>query len=507
VAFTRLSMRKLHEILRLKYEVGLSDRQNARVVGCSRTTVQNALERVRMAGLSWPLPAGLAEDALQARLYPGETRRMATPLPDFTALERALTHKGVTRLLLWEEYRAVHPDGYGYSAFCQHLAHWRRRRTPVLRLEHRPGEKLFVDYAGPTLDIIDRRSGEVRSAQIFVAVLGYSNYTFAEATFTQALPDWLGSHVRALNFIGGCPGAIVPDNLRSAVSRAHRYEPDLNPAYQDFAEHYGVAILPARVRKPRDKAKVEVGVQIVERWILARLRHQTFFSLAELNTEIARLLSELNARPFKKMEGSRRSRFEELERAALKPLPAQAYEYAQWKQAKVHPDYHIEVERAYYSVPYRYIGARVEVRVTASTLEIFHRGERIAAHIRAPRRGAFTTLAAHRPEPHRAVVEASHARLLERALAIGPATAELLRIQAQLKCHPEQALRSAQGILRLAADFSPARLETACTRALMLKAYSYRAVRALIMAPPPAPVPQASLPRVHTNLRGPDYYQ
>ncbi len=507
MAQQRLSLRKLHEILRLKSEVGVSDRQIARVVGCSRTTVQSCLQRVRAAGLSWPLPADMNEASLQARLYPGEARLAAYPVPDFAAIERELAHKGVTRLLLWQEYRATHPDGLQYTAFCIHYRRWLRQRSPVLRLEHRPGEKLFVDYAGPTVGIVDRHSGELKAAQIFVAVLGCSNYTFAEATFTQALPDWLGSHVRALNFIGGCPGAIVPDNLRSAVSRAHRYEPDLNPAYQDFAEHYGVAILPARVRKPRDKAKVEVGVQIVERWILARLRHQTFFSLAELNTEIARLLSELNARPFKKMEGSPRSRFEELERAALKPLPAQAYEYAQWKQAKVHPDYHIEVERAYYSVPYRYIGARVEVRVTASTLEIFHRGERIAAHIRATRRGAFTTLAAHRPEPHRAVVEVSHARLLERALAIGPATADLLRIQARLKCHPEQALRSAQGILRLAADFNPARLETACARALMLKAYSYRAVRALITAPAPAPVPQASLPLVHTNLRGPDYYQ
>jgi transposase len=320
------------------------------------------------------------------------------------------------------------------------------------------------------------------------------------------VPDWLGSHVRALSFIGGCPAAIVPDNLKSGVTRVHRYEPDLNPAYQDFAEHYGLAILPARVRKPRDKAKVEGGVLIVERWILAQLRHQMFFSLGQLNGEIARLLSALNTRPFQKLDGCRQSRFDELERAALRPLPAKPYAFARWKHAKVHPDYHIEVERAYYSVPFKLIHQRVDVRLTDTTLEVFHHGQLVAAHARAQRKGEFVTLAAHRPDGHQAVIERSHARLLERARAIGPATADLIRQQAYLKRHPEQTLRSAQGILRLAADFSPSQLEAACARALPLKSYSYRAVRALITAVTLAPVSMPSLPD-HANVRGPEYFQ
>ncbi|MGH8279728.1 MAG: Mu transposase domain-containing protein, partial [Gammaproteobacteria bacterium] len=303
----------------------------------------------------------------------------------------------------------------------------------------------------------------------------------------------------------GCPAAIVPDNLKSGVIKAHRYDPDLNPAYQDLAEHYGLAILPARVRKPRDKAKVEGGVLIVERWILARLRHQTFFSLGELNAEIARLLTALNTRPFKKLDGCRQSRFEELERPALRPLPKHAYEFAHWKQARVHPDYHIEVEHAYYSVPFALIRQRVDVRLTDATVEVFHRGKLVAAHARAHHRGEFVTLPAHRPAAHQAVIEQSYAKLLARALTVGTATAELIRLQATFKRHREQTLRTAQGILRLAKDFSPEQLEAACTRALEIKAYSYRAVRALILARAAPPAPVSRLP-LHSNVRGAEYF-
>jgi transposase len=315
----------------------------------------------------------------------------------------------------------------------------------------------------------------------------------------------LGAHVRALEYFGGVPRAIVPDNLKSGIHKAHRYEPDLNPAYHDFAEHYNVAILPARVRKPRDKAKVEAGVLIVERWILARLRNRTFFSLGELNGAIRELVEILNTRAFKKIEGTRRSRFEELERSALKPLPLRGYEFGEWKKAKVHPDYHIEVGRAYYSVPYRFIGQRVDVRLTAHGLEVFHAGTLIAAHARATERGRRSTRRAHRPERHIAVIENTLARTLERAAAIGPATAEVLRQQAARRLHPEETLRSAQGILRLAQDFSPAVLEGACERALALKAYSYRAVRTLIGAP--AAAEQRALDLPHENVRGPKYFQ
>lgn len=506
MAQQRLSMRKIREILRLRFEAGLSRRRIAGSLGCSRAAVADCLRRAAIAGLGWPLPPELDEAALQARLYPPPVPKRDSPLPDFAHVHTELAHCGVTRFLLWQEYKTAHPNGLQYTAFCNQYRRWRATQDAVLRQVHAPGEKLFVDYAGQTVPVVDRHSGEARPAQIFVAVLGCSNYSFAEATWTQALPDWLGSHVRALTFIGGLPRAIVPDNLKSGVVKAHRYEPDLNPAYQDFAEHYGLAILPARVCKPRDKAKVEVGVQIVERWILARLRHQTFFSLGELNAEIARLLTALNARPFKKLDGCRQSRFEELERAALRPLPVKPYEFARWKEARVHPDYHIEVDHAYYSVPFKLIRERVDVRLTDTAVEIFHRGQLVAAHPKAHRRGEFVTLPAHRPEKHQAVIEQSHARLLERAATIGPATAALIRVQAQMKRHPEQTLRSAQGILRLAADFSSEKLEAACERALEIQAYSYRALRALITA---TPTPCGPVPRLpaHGNVRGADYFQ
>jgi transposase len=386
VAQQRLPVRKIREVLRLK-AAGLSDRKIAAAIGSARSTVQECLRRAGEAGIAWPLAQDLNDEALHARLYQRSVPLSCRPQPDFAQLHAELARAGVTRLLLWQEYKAAHPDGWRYSAFCDQYRQWLSSRELVLRQNHAPGEKLFVDYAGQTIPIVDRHSGEARPAQIFVAVLGCSNYTYAEATWTQALPDWLGSHVRAFQFIGGAPAAIVPDNLKSAVTRAHRYEPQLNPSYQDFAEHYGLAILPARVRKPRDKAKVEAGVLVVERWILARLRHRTFFSLSELNAAIRELLESLNNRVFKKLEGCRRSRFEALEQPALRPLPARAYEFGQWKKAKVHPDYHIQVGRAYYSVPYRLIGKSLDVRVAAHTIEIFHAGELVAAHLRSAERG------------------------------------------------------------------------------------------------------------------------
>ncbi|HEX7115275.1 MAG TPA: IS21 family transposase [Steroidobacter sp.] len=505
MAQARLPVRKIREILRLK-AAGLGDRRIAAAVGSSRSTVQECLSRARQVGIGWPLAAELDDRTLEERLYRREARRSSRPAPDFAHVHAELARRGVTRLLLWEEYKTAHPEGWQYSVFCEQYRRWLSTQELVLRQQHKPGDKLFVDYAGQTVPVIDRYSGEERPAQIFVAVLGCSNYTYAEATFSQKLPDWLGAHVRALEYIGGVPAAIVPDNLRSAVKRAHRYEPALNPSYQELAEHYGVAVLPARVRKPRDKAKVEAGVLLVERWILARLRHRTFFSLGELNGAIAELLEQLNTRPFKKLEGCRRTRFLELDQPALRPLPPTRYEFGEWRRAKVHPDYHIEVKRAYYSVPYGLIGQQVDVRLTASSVEIFHAGKPVAAHLRARERGRRSTLDAHRPARHVAVIEQSLARVLERAERVGPATAEVLRRQAARRVHPEETLRSAQGILRLAADFTAAQLERACERALTLHSYSYRTVRALIETPAAA----ESLPALdlaHDNVRGPEYFQ
>jgi len=507
VAQARLPVRKIREVLRLKYELGLSDRKIALAVGSARSTVQECVQRCRQAGIGWPLPVGVDEVVLHERLYRREVPLSRSPQVDFAKLRAELARPGVTRLLLWQEYKAQCPEGWQYSAFCDQYRRWLSTQELVLRHNHTPGEKLFVDYAGHTVGVTDRHTGEIRQAQVFVAVLGASNYTYAEATWTQSLPDWLGSHVRTLEFIDGVPQAIVPDNLRSAVNKAHRYEPELNPAYQDFAEHYQLAIVPARARRPRDKAKVEVGVQVVERWILARLRNRVFFSLSELNSAIAQLLTELNARAFKRREGSRASLFAELERPALRPLPLKRYEFATWKKAKVHLDYHVEVERAYYSVPYQLIGKTVEVRLSAHTLEIYHRQQLVAAHLRVSSKGKFTTLDAHRPERHSAVVELTHERLRQRALAIGPATVELLNQQLYRRQHPEQALRVSLGILRLAKDFTPAALEQAAQRALALKTYSYRALRTLITTPAANQPDQPTLFIEHDNLRGSQYFQ
>jgi transposase len=499
-------MRKIREVLRLKHEVGLGDRRIAQAIGSARSTVQECLRRAHEAGLAWPLSPELDEEALHARLYVRQVPLSRTPQPDFAHIHAELKRRGVTRLLLWQEYKADKPDGWQYSVFCDQYRRWLATQDVVLRQHHVPGDKMFVDYAGQTATVIDAATGEERQAQIFVAVLGASSYTFAEATWTQALVDWLGSHVRALEFFGGVPLAAVPDNLKSGVAKSHRYDPALNPAYQDFAEHYGLAILPARVRKPRDKAKVEVGVQVVERWILARLRNRRFFSLAELNAAIRELVAEINARPFKKREGSRASVFAEIEQAALKALPATAYEFATWKKAKVHLDYHVEIERAYYSVPYALVGRTVEARLTASAIEIFHRQRLIARHLRARHRGQFVTLAAHRPERHRAVVDLTHERLRQRAMAIGPATAEVLAQQLHRRVHPEESLRTSLGILRLARDFSPAALERAAERAIALKSFSYRALRTLIATPAVSEPVHTTLPIEHENVRGGKYF-
>jgi transposase len=500
-----LSVRKIREVLRLKAEARLSDRQIAAVLGSARSTVQECLRRARAAGVGWPLPPDCDEDALTARLYPQTPTAPRYPTPDFPTIQAELAQKGVTRMLLWQEYKARHPDGCQYSAFCRDYDAWLGEQDPVMRFEHTPGDKLYVDYAGKTMAVVDRQTGEVQVAQIFVAAFGASHYTYVEASLTQTVADWLGAHVHALEYFGGVPRAIVPDNLKSGVSRACRYEPDLNPSYQDFAEHYGVAVIPARVRKPRDKAKVEVAVQGIERWIMAPLRHQTFFSLGELNVALRAQLEQYNDRPLSREDGTRRSRFLALDRPALSPLPLQRYEYATWRKAKVHLDYHVEVERHYYSVPYRLIGKTVDLRITIRMIEVYHRGKAVALHQRnaSPRR--FITDPNHRPARHQAVIELNHDRLLERAEAIGPATATVLREQIHRRTHPDEALRASLGILRLAHDYSAVALEQACTRAIELRTYSYRAVRALINAPSTPPPEPSPIP-AHDNVRGARYF-
>ena len=507
-----LSMRKVREVLRLHHVAGLSGRAIARSLKLSPVTVTRYVRRAEEAGLSWPLPESLDDAQLERRLLPGaasmpgETR---FPVPEWSTVHRELRRKGVTLALLWQEYKETHPEGMQYSRFCQMYRAWAAKLDVVMRFEHRAGEKTFVDDAGHTVGVVDRETGELRSAQVFVAVLGASSYTYAEATWTQALPDWVASHVRTFEFYGGCSELLIPDNLRSAVSRAHRYEPDINPTYHDLARHYGVAVLPARVRKPRDKAKAEVGVQVVERWVLAALRHRTFFSLVELNAAIATLLERLNNRPFRKLPGSRRTLFEQLDRPALRPLPVERYVFAEWKKARVNIDYHVEVARHYDSVPHALVGREVDVRLTATTVECLHRGQRVASHVRSVLKGRHTTADEHMPEKHRKMGQWSPERFRRWASTIGPNTATLIETVLRSRRHPQQAFRSCLGILRLAHSYGEDRLEAAAGRAVALGAHSYRSVESILnhrLDQRPSEQIELALPIEHDNIRGASYY-
>lgn len=502
-------MRKLREVLRLR-AAGKSQRQIGLSVGIGQSTVGDALTRARLAGVSWP--TSLDDAALEQALYPPRPAVASSERghPDWAEVHRELKRKGVTLFLLWEEYKGAHPDGFQYSWFCQHYRRFAGKLDLVMRQSHRAGEAMFVDYAGQTVPVVSRDTGELRHAQIFVAVLGASNYTYARASWTQSLPDWIDAHCRAFAFYGGVSETLVPDNLKAGVTHPHRYEPELNPTYTDMAAHYGIAVLPSRVAKPRDKAKVEVGVQIVERWILARLRHHTFFNLDALNHAIAELLTQLNQRPFKKLPGSRRSLFEQLEHPALNPLPASPYVFATWKKVRVNIDYHVEVERHYYSVPYQLVKLQLDARLSAHTLELFHRGKRVASHRRSSQQARHTTVAEHMPRPHREYAQWSPKRLVQWAHKSGPHTAELVTQILASRRHPQQGFRSCLGILRLGKAYSGERLEAACQRALIIGSASYKSVESILkhnLDSQPLPNAAPSTPPVeHDNLRGADYF-
>ena len=512
MAAERLSMRTTREILRLKWACHRSNREIAQSCGIARSTVADCLRRATDAGLTWPLPPELDDATLAARLYRLPGRPVGErALPDWTEIHQELHRPHVTLQLLWHEYKASQPSGLQYSQFCVHYRRWARTLDVCLRQEHRAGEKLFVDYAGQSLCLTDPQTGARIPVALFVAVLGASNYTYAEATRAADLPSWIGSHVRTFEYLGGVPAALIPDNHKGAVLHPDRYEPDLHPTYLDCATHYGTTILPARVRRPRDKAKVEAGVLVVERWIVAALRHRTFFSLAELNAAIWELLERLNARRFRKLPTSRRALFETLDRPALRPLPATRYVFAEWKRAGVNIDYHVAVDGHYYSVPYQLVHQGVEVRLSATVVEILYRGQRVASHVRSYRPGGFTTDPAHRPKAHQAYLAWTPSRLVRWAETIGPATAGLVAAILASRPHPEQGYRSCLGLLRLGKQYPPARLEAACARALAIRATSYKSVQSILRTgldqqPVPAPAPLPVRGVVHPNVRGPAYY-
>jgi transposase len=506
-------MRQVHAVLRLKWEQGLSDRKIAHSLGMSRPTVAEYVRRAQAAGLAWPLPATYDEGTLERLLFPAVSTRAPAPylVPDWAKVHQELKRKGVTLFLLWQEYKATTPDGLQYSWFCQTYRAWASKLDLVMRQTHRAGEKLFVDYAGQGIPVVNSHSGEVHEVAIFVAVLGASNYTYAEATWTQSLPDWIGSHVRTFAVLGGVPEIVVPDNLKAAVIRAHRYEPELNRTYAALAQHYGFAVIPARAAKPRDKAKVEVGVQVVERWILARLRHHTFFSLVEVNAAIHPLVAALNARPFKKLPGSRQQLLASLDRPALRPLPAQPYEYAEWKLARVNIDYHVDVEGHYYSVPYTLVKQQLDVRLSAQVVELFHKGRRVASHRRSPLKGRHSTVAAHMPTAHQRYAEWTPQRLVLWAAKTGAATAQVVETILASRPHPQQGFRSCLGIMRLGKSYGDERLEAACQRALALGACSYKSLESILKhgldRHPLPPKPDATAGSSHRNIRGPHYYK
>lgn len=509
MAQARLSMRKVREILRLRAE-GFSEREIAQSVGCARSSVQVCLWRAEQAGIGWPLPAEQDDTALEERLYPRRPPGIEVhPAPDYEWIERELKRKHVTRRQLWREYLAQHPEGLRYTAFCVKFQHWRRSRNVTLSLTHTPGDRLFVDYAGDPAVFTDPTTGIEQKAWLFVAVWPYSGRLYAEATRTQTSPDWLGAHVRALEACNAAPRALVPDNCTTAVKKALRYDPQFNRAYAELAEHYSLAVLPARVRKPRDKAAVENGVLIIERRVLGALRDRQFFSLAELNAAIGEIVAAINTEPFQKRAGSRHSVFESEERPATQALPARRYEYAEWKiGARVHPDHHIEVGRGYYSVHYTRVGQRVDVRLSARTVEIFLRGQNIATHPRAIRRYQRLTIEAHRPPAHRAYLALGIDMLLARAERVGAATREILERQLRHQRHPGEVIREALGVLRLAQDFSPERLEQTASCALEHGLYSYGALRDLIKRPTQSSHATAgSRLGMHPNVRGADYFQ
>lgn len=507
-------MRKIVEVLRLKSDHQMSNRQIAKSCSLSHSTVRDYLDRTRLAGLAWPLDPALDNATLEGMLFPHNAPLFSAErgMPPMEYLFKELKRKGVTLQLLWYEYKQANPEGYHYSQFCHRYREWVSKLDVTLRQEHRAGEKLFVDYAGQTIPIIDLATGEEIPAQIFIAALGCSNYTFAEASLAQDLPSWIRSHVHAFEFFGGVPGILVPDNLKSGVTHPCRYEPDINPTYQDLAQHYGTTVIPARPGHAKDKAKVESAVLVAERWILAALRNHSFFRLTELNHCISQKLQELNSRKFQKLDTTRKAMFDSLDKPALKALPCTPYEYAEWKKARVNIDYHVEVDRRYYSVPYQLVKEQVDIRLTATTVEILFKNKRVASHPRIHRQGGFTTLHEHMPKSHQKYLEWTPSRIIQWAEQQGgPMTKKLITAVLDSRPHPEQGFRSCLGIMRIGKHYSPDRLEAACARALTIKAYSYKSVESILkngldQLPLPFEAKEHHQPQTHPNIRGKHYY-
>lgn len=518
MAAERLSMRKLREIFRLHFDNKLSTHAIGRSCGVSSSTVQEYLGRFSVHGLCWPLSAELDDNELEKVLFQGELApKRGRPEPDWPLVHRELKNKHVTKLLVWQEYREGCPEGLSYSQFCVRYRRYKDSLGLVARRDHKAGERMFVDFSGDGIDIVDAVTGEVQVAKLFVAVLGASNLTYIEPVLHEDLSTWIQCHINAFNFFGGVAEITVPDNLKSGVTKPDYYEPDINPTYAALAAHYGTAVIPARVRRPRDKAKVEQGVLLAERWVIAVLRHRTFASLVELRAAVHEHNAKLNNRLMKKLGYSRRQLFEVIEKQVLKPLPESLFELCEYKRVRVNLDYHVEYAGHYYSVHYsHFINQQrdMEVRATATSLEVFWASRRVASHVRSydPIK-RYVTLPEHMPASHRRHLEWTPLRLVGWGQSIGPSTAKLIEEILQRRPHPEQGFKSCLAVLHLAKDYPTERFERACARAVYFRAYSYKSVKAILKnnldkefcAELPPHDEQLVLP-LHENVRGPEYY-
>jgi len=505
-------MRRIKQLLTMHFGAGASARSIAQELGVAPSTVREYLGGAAAAGISWPLAADVTDESLVARLFVNAGVRIGARFhaePDWAALVRELKRPGVNLLVLWEEYRAVHPSGYAYSRFCQLFREFERRLSPTMRQSHAAGHKAFVDYSGKQVPVTDPITGVVRPAEIFVAVLGASSLTYAEVTWTQTLPDWIGAHVRMFRFWGVAPRLLVPDNLKSAVHKASFYDPEVNRSYGMMAAHYGVGVLPARPKRPRDKAAVEAGVRFAQSYILGRLRNMTFFSLGEANAAVATAVERMNSREMRRLGMSRRQLFEAIEQPVMQELPRDEFEFAEWNLARVGIDYHVEVQDFFYSVPHALIREQVDTRATQRTVEVFHRGKRVAAHARRYGGQRHGTHPEHMPSAHRRYAEWTPERLQRDARSIGPTTEALVIAVMARRPHPEQGFRTCLGILRLFRGLEAARVEAVSLRAIEIGALSYASVASILKhrldrgAPPQA---ADGPPLLHENIRGSRYY-
>jgi transposase len=505
-------VRKTTEVLRLR-AAQMSARDIARAVGVARSTVAEYLRRADAAGVSWPLPEGLDDEALWALLFPKAELTIERPVPNWTEVHKELRSRRhhVTLRLLWLEWKETHPDGWGYSQYCEHYRRWLATKDVVMRLRYAAGERMFVDFSGDKATWCDPQTGELHEADVFVAVLGCSGMLYCEATRGQDLFSWVGAHIHAFEFFGGVSEVTVPDNLRAGVTKACYYEPELNPTYAELAAHYGTVVLPTRTAKPRDKAAAEAGVLTVERWVLARLRNRTFFSLADLNAAMAACTAQVNTRPFRGEPTSRKDLFEEFERPELRPLPPTRYELAEWKKVTANIDYHVEgPDKKFYSVPYQLVRQRLDLRASATAIEVFKGGRRVASHGREYGGRRYITERAHMPASHRAHAEWTPSKLIEWGRSVSKETGTFVERLLESRPHPEHAYRACLGLRRLARQYGEERLSSACARALSIGSISYSSVKSILAEGldrvPLSNAAASPPPPDHENLRGARYW-